>query len=92
MNYSITEISNVLELTGERIIDEDAIVNQLLTDSRSLTQPEETIFFALRTDAGDGHNYIPDLFGKGVRNFKDGLNGNSDSEPKSQSDDAKADK
>ena len=69
MNYSITEISNVLELTGERIIDEDAIVSQLLTDSRSLTQPEDTIFFALRTDADDGHNYIPDLFGKGVRNF-----------------------
>ena len=69
MNYSITEISNVLELTHERIIDEDAIVSQLLTDSRSLTQPGETIFFALRTDADDGHNYIPDLFGKGVRNF-----------------------
>lgn len=69
MNYSITEISNVLELTGERIIDEDAIVSQLLTDSRSLTQPEDTIFFALRTEADDGHNYIPDLFGKGVRNF-----------------------
>ena len=69
MNYSITEIANVLELTGERIIDEDAIVSQLLTDSRSLTQPEETIFFALRTEADDGHNYIPDLFGKGVRNF-----------------------
>jgi len=69
MTYSITEISNVLNLTGEHIIDEDAIVSQLLTDSRSLTQPQETIFFALRTDAGDGHNYIPDLFDKGVRNF-----------------------
>ena len=69
MNYSITEISNVLELTNERIIDEDAIVSQLLTDSRSLTLPKETIFFALRTDAGDGHNYIPDLYDKGVRNF-----------------------
>ena len=54
MNYSITEISNVLELTSERILDEDAIVSQLLTDSRSLTLPGETIFFALRTDAGDG--------------------------------------
>ena len=57
MNYSITEISNVLEVTGGHIIDEDAIVSQLLTDSRSLTQPEETIFFALRTEADDGHNY-----------------------------------
>ncbi|MBQ9555388.1 MAG: bifunctional UDP-N-acetylmuramoyl-tripeptide:D-alanyl-D-alanine ligase/alanine racemase [Muribaculaceae bacterium] len=69
MNYSITEISNVLELTGGQIVDEDAIVSQLLTDSRSLTLPQETIFFALRTEAGDGHNYIPDLFDKGVRNF-----------------------
>ena len=69
MNYSITEISNALEVTGGRIIDEDAIVSQLLTDSRSLTMPEETIFFALRTEGGDGHNYIPDLFDKGVRNF-----------------------
>ena len=69
MNYSIIEISNALEVTRERIIDEDAIVSQLLTDSRSLTVPEETIFFALRTEGGDGHNYIPDLFEKGVRNF-----------------------
>ena len=69
MNYSITEITNVLCVTGGRIIDPDAIVSQLLTDSRSLVQPKETIFFALRTEAGDGHNYIPDLFAKGVRNF-----------------------
>jgi len=69
MKYSITEISNVLEVTGGQIIDEDAIVSQLLTDSRSLTLPEETIFFALRTEGGDGHNYIPDLYDKGVRNF-----------------------
>ena len=69
MNYSITEICNVLEVTGGRIVDEDAIVSQLLTDSRSLTLPKETIFFALRTEAGDGHNYIPDLYDKGVRNF-----------------------
>ena len=69
MNYTITEIENVLEVTGGRIIDEDAIVSQLLTDSRSLTAPQETVFFALRTPNNDGHNYIPDLYDKGVRNF-----------------------
>ena len=69
MTYSITEIYNAMEVTGLRIVDEDAIVSQLLTDSRSLTQPRETIFFALRTEGGDGHNFIPDLFDKGVRNF-----------------------
>ena len=69
MNYTITEIENVLEVTGGRIIDEDTIVSQLLTDSRSLTAPQETVFFALRTPNDDGHNYIPDLYDKGVRNF-----------------------
>ena len=69
MKYSISEIENVLEVTGGRIVNEDAIVSQLLTDSRSLTDPQETIFFALRTEADDGHNYIPELFKKGVRNF-----------------------
>ena len=69
MNYTITEIENVLEVTGGHILDEDAIVSQLLTDSRSLTVPQETIFFALRTANDDGHNYITDLYKKGVRNF-----------------------
>ena len=69
MNYSIIEIANALEVISEHIVDENAIVSQLLTDSRSLTVPKETIFFALRTEGGDGHNYIPDLFERGVRNF-----------------------
>ena len=41
----------------------------LLTDSRSLSMPEETLFFALVTKRGDGHRYIADLYGRGVRQF-----------------------
>lgn len=41
----------------------------LLTDSRTLTEPENTIFFALKTRYNDGHRYIPELIGKGVRIF-----------------------
>ncbi len=41
----------------------------LLTDSRSLSYPEETLFFALQTSLNDGHKYIPDLYKAGVRNF-----------------------
>lgn len=40
-----------------------------LTDSRSLTEPEKTVFFALRTSSGDGHNYIRHLYNRGVRVF-----------------------
>jgi len=69
MNYSISEIASIVGARQGHIIDGDAQVSQLLTDSRSLTQPHDTLFFALRTANNDGHNYIPDLFDRGVRNF-----------------------
>ena len=47
----------------------DAQIGWLLTDSRSLCFPEETLFFALRTARNDGHRYIEDLYRRGVRNF-----------------------
>ena len=44
-------------------------VKHLLTDSRSLVFPENTLFFALKTTSGDGHLYIKDLIYKGLRAF-----------------------
>lgn len=41
----------------------------MLTDSRSLCFPEETLFFALKSERNDGHHYIPDLYRRGVYNF-----------------------
>ncbi|MDR2806180.1 MAG: bifunctional UDP-N-acetylmuramoyl-tripeptide:D-alanyl-D-alanine ligase/alanine racemase [Dysgonamonadaceae bacterium] len=41
----------------------------LLTDSRSLSEPAVTVFFALRTEHDDGRRYILDLYEKGVRYF-----------------------
>lgn len=67
MRYSIEKI---ITLTGARRTGEaDASIGWLLTDSRSLCFPEETLFFALRSGRNDGHNYIPDLYRRGVRNF-----------------------
>ncbi len=45
------------------------MISCLLTDSRNLVRPESTLFFALQTAGNDGHRYIPDLYGKGVRAF-----------------------
>nr|MDE6670146.1 bifunctional UDP-N-acetylmuramoyl-tripeptide:D-alanyl-D-alanine ligase/alanine racemase [Muribaculaceae bacterium] len=44
-------------------------VIQLAHDSRTLNSPEDTLFFALRTKADDGHRFISDLYRRGVRNF-----------------------
>lgn len=49
--------------------DKPATIDWLLTDSRSLCFPEETLFFALPTKRNNGTRYIPDLYERGVRNF-----------------------
>lgn len=44
-------------------------LKHILTDSRSLQEPEKTIFFALKTATNNGHNYISELYHKGVGTF-----------------------
>ena len=49
---------------------QDLDIRALLTDSRQLgSDPEHTLFFALRTDRNDGAKYIPDLQTRGVQAF-----------------------
>ena len=67
MQYSIETIAQWIH--AERIGPAEGTVKWLLTDSRSLGFPEETLFFALVTARGDGHRYITDLYGRGVRHF-----------------------
>ncbi|MCH2043358.1 MAG: bifunctional UDP-N-acetylmuramoyl-tripeptide:D-alanyl-D-alanine ligase/alanine racemase [Saprospiraceae bacterium] len=40
-----------------------------LIDSRQINQAKQSIFFAFKGKQQDGHQYIPDLYRKGVRNF-----------------------
>ena len=67
MIYSIEKITTLIG--ARRIGTADAQIGWLLTDSRSLCFPEETLFFALKTARNDGHRYIEDLYRRGVRNF-----------------------
>ncbi len=41
----------------------------LLTDSRLVTQAEQSIFFAIKGEHHDGHLFVLDLYEKGVREF-----------------------
>ncbi|HBN46214.1 MAG TPA: bifunctional UDP-N-acetylmuramoyl-tripeptide:D-alanyl-D-alanine ligase/alanine racemase, partial [Prevotella sp.] len=67
MVYTIEKITTLIG--ARRFGNENAKVGFLLTDSRSLCFPEETLFFALKSGRNDGHNYIPELYRRGVRNF-----------------------
>lgn len=66
MKYNITQLANALGLKDSF---SDYNISVLLTDSRILTYPEESLFFALHTRNNDGHKYIKSLYDKGVRNF-----------------------
>lgn len=67
MTYTIEKIATLIG--ARRYGDYDANIGFVLTDSRSLCFPEETLFFALRSSRNDGHRYIPELYRRGVRNF-----------------------
>ena len=54
MKYTIEKITTLIG--ARRIGSAEANVGWLLTDSRSLCFPEETLFFAIRTQRNDGHH------------------------------------
>ena len=65
--YSIEKITTLIG--ARRYGTAEADIRWMLTDSRSLCFPEETLFFALKSERNDGMRYIPDLYQRGVRNF-----------------------
>lgn len=68
MQYTVEQIALILKAKSV-LVSPTSKVTRLLTDSRSLSFPEETLFFAIKTRHGDGHRYVEDLHGRGVRNF-----------------------
>ena len=67
MTYSIEKVTTLIG--AHRYGAQPSTIGFLLTDSRSLCFPEETLFFALKSGRNDGHGFIPDLYRRGVRNF-----------------------
>ena len=67
MTYTIEKVTTLIG--ARRYGDNDTNIGFILTDSRSLCFPEETLFFALKSERNDGHNYIPELYRRGVKNF-----------------------
>jgi alanine racemase len=67
MTYTIEKVATLIG--ARRYGESDTTIGWLLTDSRSLCFPEQTLFFALRTKRNDGHKYIDELYRRGVRSF-----------------------
>lgn len=67
MTYTIEKVTTLIG--ARRYGNHEARIGFILTDSRSLCFPEETLFFALRSERNDGHHYLPELYRRGVKNF-----------------------
>ena len=67
MEYTIKEIAQAIGASTDQLHDDR--ISLLLTDSRRLSLPEESLFFALPTKTNDGHRYVGDLYRLRVRNF-----------------------
>ncbi len=65
----LSRVSEIIQARPNRATLPDIEVGRLLTDSRSLSFPSETLFFALRTARNDGHKYIESLYRQHVRLF-----------------------
>ena len=65
--YSTLEIASFIGAKTEGLKGRE--IDWLLTDSRSLCYPESTLFFAIKTEVGNGHLYVADLYQRGVRAF-----------------------
>ncbi len=69
MNYTISSISTIIngEIIGNN--NKNASIKNLLIDSRKLSNPETSLFFAIVGERHNGHSYISELYEKGNRNF-----------------------
>lgn len=69
MNHTISTISTVIKANINGHGNTNAVIRNLLIDSRKLSNAETSLFFAIKGERHDGHAYLYDLYEKGVRHF-----------------------
>ena len=67
MEYTISAAARIL---GANAVGAgDYAFSELSVDSRRLSFPDSTLFFAIETGTNDGHKYVNDAYRMGVRCF-----------------------
>lgn len=67
MNYSISHIANIINAAASVVTD--TTIEHLLLDSRKIYSPASSLFFSIKGIRRDGHQFIPELYKRGVRDF-----------------------
>jgi Alr-MurF fusion protein len=68
IDYSIHRVSEIIQGNLLQKGNNDNITH-LLIDSRKISSTEGALFFAIKGERHNAHNYIPELYNKGIRNF-----------------------
>lgn len=68
MPYSVRNIADILQ-ADVLLTNPDAVIEHLVTDSRRLVFPATSLFFAIQSRQRDGHNYVAEVYERGIRNF-----------------------
>jgi Alr-MurF fusion protein len=67
LKYILSDIARIIN--AEASTHSDVTIEHLLLDSRKVYAVSTSLFFALKGFRKDGHQFIPELYKKGVRNF-----------------------
>jgi Alr-MurF fusion protein len=68
MEYNIKNISSIVD--GKVLqLHHDTMIEHLLIDSRKVYSSSTSLFFALKGSRRDGHQFISELYKRGVHNF-----------------------
>jgi alanine racemase len=63
------QIIQIIAPKNSAVSNPNGNISELVFDSRKVTLPEQTLFFAIKTEKNDGHLYIPELIKHKVINF-----------------------
>ncbi len=69
MNYTVSQISSIINGTTHGNGNSESVIKILLIDSRKISNAETSLFFALKGERHNGHDYVADLYENGIRNF-----------------------
>jgi alanine racemase len=65
--YHIQNIGTIIQADAPVVTD--AVIEHLLIDSRKIVFPQTSLFFAISGPRRDGHQFISEVYERGVRNF-----------------------
>jgi len=67
----LLKFSALAQITGGQILRESfpGLIKELVIDSRKAVISDSSLFFAIKGERNDGHEYIKELYDQGIRQF-----------------------